>query len=271
MIPNWSYSHKGVDSPSQLDWNAPLFYQGSVRLCDKSNNRARDILNSQTIPSSVTKQLSAILGKFQLTQSHGKFRNVHIYSSTAEYADGLERICYIAYEKNQLLIKEYSGPKTPNYSAYYHCLRDLLRDAKFPEPEKEIFQVPESMYSTLVEIINKIIQWRESGELELDLDAKYDTISFAKVRRYFHKAYWKIPTLNSQAVQNETAETAVNELQRIPLSLKELGEESQRAENIQELELIKDHIKLFQESLEFIQTCCVSRQAYLEWRNSLGT
>lgn len=267
-------SHEGASEREELDWMKPLIFQGSTRLYDKTRDPARSILNSTVIPPAAAQDLAAIRGKCLLTQVHGVLRHAHIFSTMAEFVDGLERICYLEYKQDKLFIKGYSGSKTANYSAYYPLLCEQLRGAGFPEIEDKVFQVPEGWTAKLAALINQIIQWREEGRLVLEPVQEIDSISFMKKRRYYYKAFWRMQSTETALVVKEPeyeseagGEDITDVRKQFVEYLVHMADESRKADSTMKLEEIGGEVKRIKDLLNFVEESCESQRIYLEWRN----
>ena len=62
------FSHEGARSGDALDRTRPFVYEGSLLLPDQTNDPAREITNSITIPRDIAQKLRRINGKFSLTE-----------------------------------------------------------------------------------------------------------------------------------------------------------------------------------------------------------
>lgn len=269
-------SHEGASEREALDWMKPLIFQGSTRLYDKTRDPARSILNSTVIPPAAAQDLAAIRGKCLLTQVHGVLRHAHIFSTMAEFVDGLERIGYLEHKHDMLLVKEYNGSKTANYSAYYPLLCEQLRNAGFPEIEDKVFQVPEGWTARLAALINQIIQWREEGRLVLEPVQEIDSISFMKKRRYYYKAFWRMQSAETAPVvmEPECESEAVGEREadaqkQIVECLIQIADEGRKAGTTAELEAVEEKVAKIRCLLDFVEQSCQNQRTYLEWRNEI--
>ncbi len=262
------FSHEGALSPAELNWETPLLYQGSTKLYDKTNDPARSFLSSVTIPRPIAQKLTAINGKCQLTQAHGIFRSAHVFSPKAEFIDGLERICYLEYKEKGLFVREYGGGKTAGYSAYYPLLCKQLRTARFEESEPDVFLVPESRVTELVDKINLLIQWRLSGKLTLTPVQEVDSFSIMKTQRFFFMAFWRMD--NAQESRPQPKTDSSGDKHALSALLKRIADSCQQARSAAELQAVEKEIAWIKERLDFVEELCESRKMYFKRSEELG-
>ena len=189
------FSHTGADAPDQLSPQRRVVYQGTAPLPDKSSDITRQITNSVSIPAALTKQLSAIRGKFFLNKTPQGFKNAHIFSPLAKTVDGINRICYIQYlpRINALHISECGSRRGAKYSALYPLLSQCLqRNGFLPHPDGA-FALPADSTPTFVRIVNRLIDSQQRGELELLATDETESILFDSTgkRQYFYRVRWQ--------------------------------------------------------------------------------
>ena len=165
------FSHEGARSEDALDRTRPFVYEGSLLLPDQTNDPAREITNSITIPRDIAQKLRRINGKFSLTEVKAGYKNANVFSRRAKVFDSVNRVCYLRYADGTLQVCEFKGTRGSNYSALYPALAELLRREGFEE-RADGFAVPDDRVDLLVDLAGaELSGFFAIGGLYNDLEA----------------------------------------------------------------------------------------------------
>lgn len=257
------FSHRGIEEKSELNWEKPVVYKGQTRLYDNTQDPARIVTSSSVIPPQIAQKLTGIKGKCLLTRgAHGTLGNVHVFSSKALVVDGVERICYLEYQHGTLLVREYNGSKTANYSAHYRILEKLLKERGFDRLSDGNFAVPDGRVGDLVALINCVNQWREEQKMVLEPSQEIDSISFKKTRQYFFKVYWRLldPSVSVKEIEKPCQTEAVD----ISSYIKETAKRAMNCVSNKELEEIEETVCQLKKQLLIAEEMCQTRREQLK-------
>ena len=82
----------------------------------------------------IKSKLTEMRAKIILPKNNNNKRNkLNVYIESAEYIDGLHRICYLRIENDKIEINEYRGARGDRFSGFYKILTKLLVERKLFE------------------------------------------------------------------------------------------------------------------------------------------
>lgn len=251
------FSHEGARSEDALDRLRPFVYEGSLLLPDQTNDPAREITNSITIPREITQRLRRINGKFSLTEVKAGYKNANVFSRRAKVFDSVNRVCYLRYADGALQVSEFKGTRGSNYSALYPGLAGLLRREGFEE-RADGFVVPDDRVDLLVDLVNEVFRMQEAGELQLEAADEVDSMTFADGRHYYFKAYWRPVQAASEASAQAagTEEGVPAQVAQIRACIRRLAGAGLRCVGREQLEEIQAAAEQLKSELEIVSSVC---------------
>lgn len=273
MSNNIIFSHLGVTDPEQLCRERPLVYHGNAALPDHSQERARNLFNSISIPREILKKLKEINGKCFLSQTTEGYKNVHVFSKRAKNIDGIDRICYLQYENGGLIVTEYGGTRGAHYSALFPLLSEMLCEHGFLKQKDGSFFIANAKVDEFVTLINQLNRRQLHRELQLTAVDEIDQISFnEKGVHYYYKAYWQpIPAEPVQSDLSSSSEVDVKEqVAQIERAIKALAEFSLRCVMPEKLGEIQIAVENLKNQLSILSEVCQSISDSLEKAKKLG-
>jgi hypothetical protein len=188
---NTIFTQEGVDKKELLREDQAIIYRSPSKISTMGYaGKAERIYESTTIPQEYCDELSRMKGFISLgstgTGDSKEYKNVHLYSESAEYLDGIYRIAYLFHEGDKLKICEYKkGTRGSRYSSLYEILKDKLLKAGFAN-ESDCFSIDISNVTAFVDIISKINDEQNQGKYELIKSKEVDELSSG----VFNVAYW---------------------------------------------------------------------------------
>lgn len=250
------FSHEGARSEDALDRTRPFVYEGSLLLPDQTNDPAREITNSITIPRDIAQKLRRINGKFSLTEVKAGYKNANVFSRRAKVFDSVNRVCYLRYADGTLQVCEFKGTRGSNYSALYPALAELLRREGFEE-RADGFAVPDDRVDLLVDLVNEVFRMQEAGELRLEAADEVDTMTFPDGRHYYFKAYWR-PAGAGTAPQEAAAdaEDIPGQVAQIRACIRRLAGAGLRCAGREQLEEIQQAAEQLKNELDIVCGVC---------------
>ena len=250
------FSHEGARSEDALDRTRPFVYEGSLLLPDQTNDPAREITNSITIPREIAQKLRRINGKFSLTEVKAGYKNANVFSRRAKVFDSVNRVCYLRYADGTLQVCEFKGTRGSNYSALYPALAELLRREGFEE-RADGFAVPDDRVDLLVDLVNEVFRMQEAGELRLEAADEVDTMTFPDGRHYYFKAYWR-PAGAGTAPQEAAAdaEDIPGQVAQIRACIRRLAGAGLRCVGREQLEEIQQAAEQLKNELDIVCGVC---------------
>lgn len=259
MMPEVVYTHEGAPSEDALRAGGRvLAYKGSMPLPNDSREGLRIVTNSVVIPREITEKLSRFSGKFSLSQTKRGFSNAHVFTSQAAFFDGVERICYLQYQANALLVSEYGGRRGANYSALYPELARRLEQSGIASRVEGGYQVPPSRVEAFLGLLEEIQRARTENTLRLRATGEIDSIAFEHGRAYYHKVYWRpADSAGQEEAQADAAQAApAAQIQRIQESIRTLAACSLHSGDRAQLMEIREAIAAIKEQLEILDGVC---------------
>lgn len=228
----------GETDASNLNFHSPIIYNSESLISSMSYSGSADkIKESTTFTDSFKKKLIGIQGMVSLGSTNGMLRNVHIYSRNAIRLDGVERLCYLQQEDNKLIVSEYSGNRGAKYSALYRILTDELYKAGFIDIQGK-FKLSEADITKFVEVVNFVIDQRETNSYDLIAIQDVDVVVIEKKRYYYFKAYWRPKSSTCQS-SSEVSEENVILINNVDQSLKDIIEYLKNCNDIRKLDELK--------------------------------
>lgn len=188
---NTIFTQKGVEKKGLLRDDQAIIYRSPSKISTMGYaGKAERIYESTTIPQEYCDELSRMKGFISLgstgTGDSKEYKNIHLYSESAEYLDGIQRIGYLFPEGDKLKISEYKkGTRGSRYSSLFKILNDKLLKAGFGN-KGDCFLIDRSNVATFVVLINEIIEEQNRGKYELIKSQEIDELSSG----VFNVAYW---------------------------------------------------------------------------------
>lgn len=189
---NCIFTQKGVEKKELLRDDQALIYQSPSKIGTMGYaGRATRIFESTTIPQKYCQELSRMKGFISLgTTGVGQekeYKNVHVYSESAEHLDGVNRIGYLFPDGDTLKICEYKkGTRGSRYSSLYKILEEKLLEEGFTFGN-ESFLINENNVARFVDVINEINEEQNEGKYELAKSEEIDELSSG----VFNIVYWR--------------------------------------------------------------------------------
>ncbi len=269
---------QGAEQEADLDLETnALVYQSTKRFSRDSQCEAQTPLSSVLIPREMTEKLAEIQGRFYLNKYKDLYRNINIYTADAESIDGVGRICFVSYDeaRNGLKVQEIGNVRNSGYSALYRELEKRLEREGFQSTDGAYFIAAERL-EFFVEIVNELIDDKQSGKLELVPVDEIDSMSFISsykdgaekkcIRHYYFKAYW-LPKKEREEVKKakRSGEEVISELfDRIEHDLRTCAGYSLANNDINKSVEIDDMIRMIKEKLEVLEKLNANKRAALE-------
>lgn len=248
---NINFSFLGSTNENQVNIENPIVYRSESLITSLSYAGDMPLIKESTTFSDNQKiLLIKINGKVSLGTTNGALKNIHVYSKNAIHLDGIERICYLQPDNENLIVKEYSGNRGAKYSALYKLLVEELVNLGFICNDNK-FYINEIDIPKLVDAINKIIKRREEDAYELVPIAEIDTITISQEKYFYNKAYWKNKQLSSVNLNNTDSNREIS----VEQALKAIIDYSKNCNVIYELnELSEKLVRLNSIITKHIQT-----------------
>jgi hypothetical protein len=201
---NIKFKTIGVKTIDELDFNNPVVYSSDSLISSMSYAGDSEIIKQSTIiDKDITDKLSKINGKFSLGLSGSALKNAHVYSKDAKYLDGIERICYLQQEGQDLIVSEFHGNRGAKYSALFKELSKRLSYAGFKEIQGK-FTISRNNLEDFIKIVNQLINDRANGGLALEVENEIDSITIKSEKYFYYKAYWIKDNLSTKSdIQNK--------------------------------------------------------------------
>lgn len=207
---NTIFSKKGVERKELLKIDQALIYRSPSKISTIGYaGKAERVNESTTIPKKYFSELSKIKGFISLgTTGVGdsmEHKNIHLYSEQAIYLDGVNRICYLFEDGNELKICEYKkGSRGSRYSSLFKILEDKLSKLAFAYKDA-CFLINEKNISQFVVVINEINIEQNEEKYELVMSDQIDELSAG----VFNIAYWQCKEGDSEVNYTKEVEEAV--------------------------------------------------------------
>lgn len=194
---NIEFKTIGAKTIDELDFNDPIVYSSDSLISSMSYAGDSEMIKlSTTIDKEITNKLAKINGKFSLGLSGNKLKNAHLYSKDAKYLDGIERLCYIQQEGQNLIVSEFHGNRGAKYSALFKELSKRLSYARFQEIQGK-FTISRNNLDDFITITNKLIEDKVNGILALVVENDIDSISIKGEKYFYYKANWTKQSLDT--------------------------------------------------------------------------
>lgn len=183
-------AHEGLLSLEALLASKDIcVYKGLDPIPTNPSSRYRRIENA-AMPRVIIQCLTGYSGRYYLTAAG----NVNVFSSSARYVDGRERICYLRYDakRDLLVVREHCGHRGACYSALFPALAHALSEAgiyEVPGSGGQFF-VEAGRAADLLAALDLVNVARAQSKLKpVDPPA---CVTFAAAGRtyFYHKLYW---------------------------------------------------------------------------------
>lgn len=117
----------------------------------------------------IKSKLAEMKAKIILPKNNNNKRNkLNVYIETAEYIDGLHRICYLRIENDKIEINEYRGARGDRFSGFYKILVKLLMEKGLLEMGNTFsIIIPIDQLKGLIDCFNAISIAAVNGYYEL--------------------------------------------------------------------------------------------------------
>lgn len=208
---NINFSFLGKINENELNVENPTVYRSGSLITSLSYAGDMSLIKASTTFSEKQKNaLVKIEGKVSLGTTGGELKNAHVYSKNAIHLDGIDRICYIQPDEENLIVREYSGNRGAKYSALFRLLVEELKNRGFDYTDNKIL-IEEINIPKFVSAINKVIKLREEEAYELSPIAESDSIFIDKKRYYYNKVYWTKKSINqNQIISNNDIQITID-------------------------------------------------------------
>lgn len=183
---------------AEMDKQSSIIFKNIKAPLD-SKEKINDIFQKLRIMDSLKDELKEVNVKIQFILKD-EINSCHFFTEKAEYNDGRERICYVKFEYDKLLISEYKGSRTTPYSSYYRILEGELHKAGIND-KQGIYLIDLSNIKAFQHCINIINTYIVGQNLFMHKVSKVHDLRIGDKKFYYNIMYWSKDNKEKEGVK----------------------------------------------------------------------